>query len=45
MSEEHEKYVPSIVTNSDGSIKTCCGVPMIAFLLIATAAAQTFHWV
>jgi hypothetical protein len=42
---QHDRVVPGIVMNSDGTVKTCCGIPMIAFLLVAVTAAQTFHWV
>ena len=35
---EHSKARPSMVTNPDGSIATCCFIPMIA-IFVASAAA------
>ena len=35
---DHNRARPSIVYNSDGSIATCCFIPMIA-IFVASAAA------
>jgi hypothetical protein len=38
---EHEKDHSGLFHRSG----TVCGMPMVAFIYIAIAAAQTFHWV